>query len=250
MSRWIANLCGLTAATVAVFCCIFLWSWSRASQSTIDAENAIKASAQQLTSVEADLLRKCVPIEGKMLTVENAKDCGLLAHLGITLNTMRGTMGQFEAALKKENRAADDLHHTQASMARTIDKLGDAADEGKEAARAGAGLAAELTKTVVQVNDPDTGVRATMANVNGAVTDLRDQLKSQAVQNAAADLARGVHFTADTAQNVAGITADMKVETGRMVAPKTKTQKALGWMPTGLRLGVVVACLASGTACP
>jgi hypothetical protein len=250
MSKLLQCVISISVAAVAVFCCIFLWSWSRASQATIDAEEAVKASAQQLTSVEADLLRKCKPIKGQLLTVENAKDCGLFPQLSITLNTLRGTIGQFEAALRKENRAADDLHNTQAALASTITKLGAAADQGKEAARAGAGLATELTKTVEQVNDKDHGVGATMANANGAVTDLREQLKSQAVQNAVADIARGVHFTADTAQSVAGITADMKVETGRMVAPKTKTQKALGWMPTGLRLGVVVACLASGTACP
>ena len=127
-----------------------------------------------------------------------------------------------------------------------MNKLGTAADSLGVAANSLGKTSDELTKTLKITNDKDNGLPAILANTNGAVTDFRSYMKSQAMKNLATDIQRTVHFTADTTENVASITKDLSIQAKKLNAPKTKTQEILQWAPIGVKVGITVTCAILG----
>jgi hypothetical protein len=116
------------------------------------------------------------------------------------------------------------------------------------------GTLAQANKTMIDAGDAivttqiaeRTAARqmvATMGDVDADAKDLDADLKDPAMHDAAANLA-----TAEATSN--GILLDVKKETDQMVAPKTRKQKVMSWMPAGIKMGAVAACLATGTPCP
>lgn len=176
MSRWMANTLG---GSLILAILLAIWGGFGLTRHGIEMMDAAKASApgptkptvDALTNLETDLLRRCKPIKGELLTVDNAKDCGLLPQLTIFLNTARGTVGQIEVALRKESRAADDLHETQAALQGTLNGIAGTAN-------AGTGLAHELTRTVQTVNDPKTGVGPLLGHLNEFTVGAADATTS------------------------------------------------------------------------
>jgi hypothetical protein len=59
----------------------------------------IPALAQINTSL-AYINQKCIPVQGQVLTLEDSKNCGTLADLSRTLQTLRGAIGTAEKAGK------------------------------------------------------------------------------------------------------------------------------------------------------
>ena len=217
---------------------------------TAQAEEQIAPQvATVLTNVNkaaVDLTRPCTPIVGQQLTVDNVKDCGTLAYANVVMQTAKGTLGQVEAGLKKNSQATEDLHNTQVAVAGAVTQLGNSGEKLGSAAEKIGTLASKLSTTVDQVNDKDNGIGATLTNINSGVTDFKGYMKSQAMQTLATNFNRTLQYTGDTMQNVAGITGDIRTQTQKMNAPKTKTQKLLQWAPPLVKVGVTVTCALLG----
>ena len=119
------------------------------------------------------------------------------------------------------------------------DACGALASFSKAAAKAGDAI----VQTQLSERDVLPHTIAAMDSLKGDADSLNAILKDQAITT--------------TAQNIAGMTAhgnailaDAQKETDSLVAPKTTAQKIFGWLPTGLKLGAIAACLATGTPCP
>jgi hypothetical protein len=123
------------------------------------------------------------------------------------------------------------------------------------------GTLGELNKAVIKAGDAivttqleerkaSEAVVTTMNAFAGDADDLAVDLKDPAIHNAAANLAEAEANLAIAEATGNGILLDVKKETDQMVAPKTRTQKVMGWMPTTIKLGAIGACLATGTPCP
>lgn len=93
-------------------------------------------------------------------------------------------------------------------------------------------------------------VVTTMKDLDQDALDLDAVLKDAAIHDAAQNLAQAAGNLATGEETANGILLDVKKETDSMVAPKTTKQKIFGWLPTGIKLGAVTACLATGTTCP
>ena len=174
------------------------------------------------------------------------RDCGTGKPCGLVANTNKTIIKAGDAVVQtqiEEKKVTDQVApHAVAAM----DKLGNSATDLGNTAKSLGKTSDELTNTLKIANNKDTGLPALFANANGAVADVREQLKSQAVQNAVADLARTIHFTADTTQNFAGISKDLKLETDKLVTPKSKSQTVMQWLPAGAKVGMTVTCALLG----
>ncbi len=170
----------------------------------------------------------------------SGKPCGLIANVNKTVIKAGDAVVQTQT---EEKKVADSIApHTIAAM----DKLGSSADNLGSTAKSLGKTSDELTKTLQIANDKDTGLPALLENTSGAVTDFRSYVKSQAMQTMLADAQRTVHFTADTSQNIAGITNALRIQADKLNAPKTKTQQILQWAPIGVKVGITVTCAILG----
>lgn len=170
----------------------------------------------------------------------SGKPCGLIPNINKTVIKAGDAVVQTQI---EEKKVADSIApHTIAAM----DKLGSSADNLGSTAKSLGKTSDELTKTLQIANDKDTGLPALLGNTNGAVTDFRSYIKSQAMQTMLADAQRTVHFTADTSQNIAGITNALRIQADKLNAPKTKTQQILQWAPIGVKVGITVTCAILG----
>jgi hypothetical protein len=59
---------------------------------------ALVPIADQLDQTLAFVNQKCIPVEGQVLTLADSKNCGTLADVSRTLQTMRGAIGTVEVA--------------------------------------------------------------------------------------------------------------------------------------------------------
>ena len=170
------------------------------------AASSLATASSGLNLVVSKLLAPCQPVKGHIYTVDEDKPCGTLADVARTLHTIRGFAGTLETA------------------GRHLDKSLGTYDQQE----------ADLSEHTNEV----------LTNL-GSTVDYAHQLMV-AHEKLLANLERLAGNSADTMQNVTGITGDIRVQTKKMNAPKTKTQKVLEWAPVGVRVGVTVACAVFG----
>jgi ABC-type transporter Mla subunit MlaD len=109
------------------------------------------------------------------------------------------------------------------------------------------------TETLKQVNDKETGVGATLAKVNGQLDALKAWENSPEVQADVLDVnltlgevKRFSVASANSMENVQGITADIHTETTKMTQPKTKEQKIMEWAPVAVKGAISIVCVVFG----
>jgi hypothetical protein len=148
---------------------------------------------------------------------------------------------------------ARDVRALLSAGGRTLDAVTEDAHAGKAAIQSGQKAADGLTETFAQVNDKDVGVKATLAKVNGQLDALKAYEDSPEVQAELIDFAftlkevkRFTSNSADSMENVKGITADIHTETTKMTQPKTKEQKIMEWAPVAVKGTISVLCVVFG----
>ena len=176
------------------------------SSSLSSVSGAVQSSSSMLNQVLAKVMAPCTPEKGHIYTVDEDKPCGTLADFARTLHTIRGFAGTLEFA------------------GRHLDKSLNTYDKQE----------ADLTKNT----------NSMLANVNSTVDFAHQLMVSH--QQILDNLQRLAGNSADTMQNVTGITGDIRVQTKALNAPKTKTQKVLQWMPPLVRTAITVACATMG----
>jgi CHASE3 domain sensor protein len=162
--------------------------------------------SRSLNSVLTKLLDPCRPVNGHIYAVDEDKPCGTLADVARTLHTIRGFAGTLEVAGR----------HLNKSLA-TYDK---------------------------QEADIADNTNAVLSNLSSTIDFAHFLMSSH--QALLDNLQRLSANSADTMDNVKGITADIRVQTKALNEPKTKTQKFLQWMPPLVRTAITVGCATMG----
>lgn len=105
-----------------------------------------------------------------------------------------------------------------------VSDLRDTIRTGKDAvsavqgtANAGSDLLYEAAASFRQMNDPHTGIAATLGNVNGGIADARKLVP---------EVARGITAGANTAQHIDGISGDMQTALHPILNPDKCTTRA------------------------
>ncbi len=228
---WAKVVALLALAAFLSFGCYFWWvSSSSEKQLTAQSSAVLTHLDSYLNQTFDNINRDC----------GTGKPCGLISNINKTVVKAGDAIVQTQIVEKKITETI--APHVTTAM----DNIGSAGKDLGNSAKSLGKTSDELTKTLQITNDKKNGLPAIFENANGTITDLREQLKSQAVQNVVADISRAVHFSADTTENVAGITKDLKLEADKLAAPKTKTQKILQWAPAGAKVGITVTCALLG----
>jgi hypothetical protein len=200
-----------------------------------DAAKKAGTAADAMTATMANINRPCTPIKGQILTVDNAKNCGLLAHSAITLDTLRGTLGQVEAAAKKNSAVSTDLHNTQIALQGMVGSLVNTSDALAGTANAATGTLHAATETLGEGKRTIAAAQPLLGQVTGAVQDMR---------SVTPDVKRIAKATGDTMEQAAGIgtsvnkmaaTAEKKVDAkptikSRVVDYAGPAAKIIAWL--------------------
>lgn len=230
----VATVVTLSIVGVAIFLCILCWSWSRTAE-----------DLSALTLPWAD----AAPAPDKLNEVADSLKSGTLQVAGAAsqmADEVTGTAGAGAMLLETTSKA----------VAKTSDNLNRPCKGLKGADACGA--LAQVNKTVIKAGDAIVQTQRAEENAIPHMTAAMDALKDS-VNNSmnpalaaftkmlnSPDLATAMNQSAGIATDLHGITTDAKKEADKAVAPKTKLQQALPWIPFGIRVGGSVACLASG----
>ncbi len=202
-----------------------------------------------VTATLANVNRPCTPIKGQLLTVDNAKDCGLLAQSSITLNTLRGTLGQVEAAAKKNGAVSTDLHNTQIALQGTVNSLGKTSDALTRTANAATETLNAATDTLGEGERAIAAAQPLLAAYTASGYDLDALLKDQSIHRTINNVDRLSLALAGTTENMQGMTGDGKRVADDLTklyfTPKPWWRKAGATMFDGTKVGVSLGCLLS-----
>lgn len=167
---------------------------------------SVSSSSDRLNAVLDKIAAPCTPEKGHVYAVGEDKPCGTLADVARTLNTIRGFSGTLTFAGR------------------------------------------HLDKSLTTYDQQELQLNAQLNQVLGNVSDTTDfALNMMKTHQLFLDnLQRLSGNTADTMENVKGITADIHVQTKKWNAPKSKTQRVLQWAPASVKVGMTVTCALLG----
>ncbi len=166
----------------------------------------IKGVSTGINSVLAKLLDPCRPVKGHIYTVDEDKPCGTLADFARTLTTIRGFAGTLEFAGRHLDKSLTTYDKQEADLAKNTNDM--------------------------------------LANVNSTVNFAHNMMVSH--QAFLDNLQRLAGNSADTMENVKGITGDIRVQTKKMNEPKTKQQKIMEWAPLAVKTTLTMFCTLMG----
>lgn len=165
------------------------------------------AAANGLSQTLAKVNAPCRPIKGQVLTALDEKPCGTLADVNQTLHTVRGTFGVIETGGRHFNKSLTIYDRQELALFNETNGL--------------------------------------LSESRSAIADMHGYMKSQAMKQFAADVQRGVHASADTAENVAGITGSVDKMTAHMEKKVDAPQPMWKTVVPGAELGAkIYACIA------
>lgn len=156
--------------------------------------------------------------------------CGVLAQLNKTVI-----------------KAGDAVVTTQVEERNAVEATVSASKAMSRAATSIAGTAQAATITLDELSDRETGITPTLGAYRDAGVSLNVLLKQKAITETFDNVDRLTAASAGTMENLEGITKDAKIETDAMVAPKTKKQKVLEFVPPTFKLGITLMCFISKT---
>lgn len=222
MNRWNQYILG-TAILAVAGCCV--WVTLVVRDTLLVAQGTLAKYADVATGMSQSLSivnRPC-----------GANPCGLLAQTNKTVVKIGDAIVQTQLTERNATphviAAMDNLNQT----AHSLSKTSDAATE----------LTVALTSDAQTANQTIAAAQPVLASFQRSGDDLDSLLRSKAIYDT-------LDSTAATSEHIAGITGDLKIETDALVRPKTRKEKVLTWLPAGAKLGLIAACIATGTACP
>jgi hypothetical protein len=147
-----------------------------------------------------------------------------------------GTLSQVNAVIFSLDDSAHSLNNDLTALHKTTD--------------AATSLTVALTQDAQTANVTIAAAQPVLQGFTRDSEDLDALLKDNAIHQTLDNVSRLSGNTADTMENVTGITADIHKETTELVRPRTRKEKIVGYLPTALKLGMIAGCIATGTTCP
>jgi len=161
--------------------------------------------------------------------------------------TLQKQVSQSQKLVSSASSAIDTL---AAHTTPVLDSLRMSSDSVNTLVISGTKTADQLTTSLKAFSDSQTGFPATLSSANLAFNSVTSIVNSKDFKETMGNINSTSLYAAGTVKNVQGITADIKIETGQMVAPKTKTQKFFQYAPGTLKLAAQAGCLLGGVPCP